>query len=224
LLDWELISRFGGILLIDLILSGDNAVVIAMAARRLEGRNRRRAILWGAGGAVGLRLAFASVITLITDLPFLRAVGGLLLFWIAWKLLHDDHAEGEKVDAGQGVLDAIKIIILADVVMSLDNVLALVAVSGGNIGLLAIGLALTIPLVIWGSQILMSIMDRLPWIMYLGAGILIYVAVEMIFNDAALHDYLQPLAGAEWLIGLSVAVVFTVFAWMWDHRTGKTTG
>ena len=218
MLDWEIISRFGGVLLIDLILSGDNAVVIAMAARRLEGRNRKRAILWGAGGAVGLRLVFASMITLITDLPFLRAIGGLLLFWIAWRLVHDDHEEGEKVEAGQSVWDAVKIIIMADVVMSLDNVLALVAVSGGNIALLALGIALTIPLVIWGSQLLVALMDRLPWLVYLGAGVLIYVAVEMIFQDVALHDYLEPILGIDRLISLASAILFVAVAWLWDRR------
>src|ERR671916_2872415 len=145
-LNGEILARFLGVLGVDLLLAGDNAVVIAMAARNLEGSNRRKAIILGAGGAVVLRLIFAAIITYLLLIPFLQAAGGLLLLWIAWKLVNEDHGgEEEEVQAGESQWEAIRIIILADVVMSLDNVIALVGVSEGDLLLLATGIALTIP-------------------------------------------------------------------------------
>src|SRR5215204_972004 len=149
------------VLAVNLILSGDNAVVIAMAARSLQGSQRRQAIIWGAAGAVALRLVFAAIISFLLEIPFLQVAGGLLLIWIAWKLVHDEPEEGEeKVEAGQSVWQAIRIIIVADAVMSLDNVIALVGAAriGGevNFWLLVIGLATTIPLVVFGAALLAS--------------------------------------------------------------------
>ncbi|MDQ4105942.1 MAG: YjbE family putative metal transport protein, partial [Actinomycetota bacterium] len=154
-LSGELVARFLGVLAIDLILSGDNAVVIALAVRQLEGKTRRRAIFWGAMGAVGLRLIFAAVVTYLLVIPFLQAVAALLLIWIAWKLLFQDDGGDDHggFEAGTSIWGAIKIIIVADVIMSLDNVVALVGVSGGNLWLLVFGLLLTIPLIVYGSQI-----------------------------------------------------------------------
>jgi YjbE family integral membrane protein len=221
-LNGEMLARFLGVVGVDLILAGDNAVVIAMAARRLEGANRRRAIIWGAAGAVGLRLAFAAVVTYLILIPFLQLAGGLLLLWIAWKLVHEDPDEEDKVQAGESTWEAIRIIIIADAVMSLDNVIALVGVSGGSLPLIALGIALTIPLVIYGSALLTSLLDRFPLLVYAGAGLLVYIAVEMFFNDAAIHAYLEPLAGVEWIIGLFAAAVFVAIAWLWTRRTGET--
>ena len=220
-LNGEILARFLGVLGVDLLLAGDNAVVIAMAARNLEGSNRRKAIILGAGGAVVLRLIFAAIITYLLLIPFLQAAGGLLLLWIAWKLVNEDPNEEEKVQAGESTWEAVKIIILADVVMSLDNVIALVGVSGGNLLLLAAGIALTIPLVIFGSALLTSLLSRFPILVYAGAGLLVYIAVEMLFQDVFLHDYLEPLANVEWLIALGTAAVFTTIAWLWVRRTRK---
>ncbi|MDQ3924284.1 MAG: TerC family protein [Actinomycetota bacterium] len=220
-LNGEILARFLGVLGVDLLLAGDNAVVIAMAARNLEGSNRRKAIILGAGGAVVLRLIFAAIITYLLLIPFLQAAGGLLLLWIAWKLVNEDPNEEEKVQAGESTWEAVKIIILADVVMSLDNVIALVGVSGGNLLLLAAGIALTIPLVIFGSALLTSLLSRFPILVYAGAGLLVYIAVEMLFQDVFLHDYLEPLANIEWLIGVGTAAVFTAIAWLWMRHTRK---
>ena len=215
---------FVGLLLVlgvDLILAGDNAVVIAMAARRLEGSQRRQAILWGTAGAVALRLAFASIVIYLLAVPFLQAVGGLLLFWIAWKLVHDDHDEAGKVQAGTSTWEAIRIIIVADAVMSLDNVIALVGAAGGDFWLLAIGITITIPLVIFGSALLASLLDRFPVLVYAGAGLLVYIAVEMLFKDIALREYLEPYESVEWLIATVAVALFLAFAWLWARRTGE---
>jgi YjbE family integral membrane protein len=224
----EWFGRLLGVLVVNLILSGDNAVVIAMAARTLEGANRRKAIFWGAAGAVILRLLFAGVITLLLEVPLLQVVGGLLLVWIAWKLIHEgDGGEGdeEKVKAGSSTWQAVRIIIVADAVMSLDNVIALVQAAriGGevDISLLVIGLATTIPLVIFGAALLTSLLDRFPFLVYLGAGLLIYLAVEMIFADKLTHPYLEYYESIEWIIGLGAAVIFMVVAWLWARRSSS---
>ena len=223
----EWLSRLVGVLVVNLILSGDNAVVIAMAARTLEGANRRRAIIWGAAGAVILRLLFAAVITFLIQIPFLQVVGGLLLIWIAWKLIHDSEPEDDKVEAGQSAWDAIKIIIVADAVMSLDNVIALVQaarIDGQvSVSLIVIGLATTIPLVVFGAALLTSLLNRFPVLVYLGAGLLVYLAIEMFFSDVFLHHYLEPFASIEWIIGVGSALVFTAVAWLWSRRAGSGT-
>jgi YjbE family integral membrane protein len=228
----EWFGRLLGVLVVNLILSGDNAVVIAMAARTLEGANRKKAIIWGAAGAVILRLLFAGVITLLLEVPLLQVVGGLLLVWIAWKLIHeDDGGEGdeEKVKAGSSTWQAVRIIIVADAVMSLDNVIALVQAAriGGqvDISLLVIGLATTIPLVIFGAALLTSLLNRFPFLVYAGAGLLIYLAVEMLFADKVTHPYLKHYHSIEWIIGLAAAVIFMLVAWLWARRSsGEDAG
>ncbi|HEX2728347.1 MAG TPA: TerC family protein [Rubrobacteraceae bacterium] len=223
----EILAGLVSVLVVNLILSGDNAVVIAMAARQLEGANRRRAIFWGAGGAVVLRLIFAAIVTFLLQIPFLQVVGGLLLIWIAWQLVHDSHDDNDegKVKAGQSAWDAIRIIIIADAVMSLDNVIALVQAAriGGEVNfvLLGVGLITTIPLVVFGAALLTSLLDRFPILVYLGAGLLIYLAVEMLFADVFLHEYLKPYESIEWIIGVTAAAVFMVVAWLVTRRAGE---
>ena len=225
-LSGELFARFLGVLAIDLILSGDNAVVIALAVRQLEGKTRKRAIFWGATGAVALRLFFAAIVTYLLRIPLLQAVAALLLVWIAWRLLYETPGGDEdedKVEAGGSVWDAIRIIIIADAVMSLDNVVALVGVSGGNLWLLVFGLALTIPLIIWGSTILSALMDRFSWLVYVGSGILIYVAVEMFFKDRIIKDYAgEAVHGIEWLIALTFTALFIGAALLWERRSNRS--
>ena len=219
----EWLSGLVAVLVVNLILSGDNAVVIAMAARTLEGANRRKAIIYGAAGAVILRLIFAAIITFLLKIPFLQVVGGLLLIWIAWKLIHDSEPEEGKIEAGQSTWEAIRIIIVADAVMSLDNVIALVQAArvGGevSVSLLVIGLATTVPLVVFGAALLTSLLNRFPILVYLGAALLVYLAVEMFFSDVFLHHYLEPYKSIEWIIGIAAAALFTAVAWLWTRRS-----
>jgi YjbE family integral membrane protein len=224
----EWFGRLFGVLIVNLILSGDNAVVIAMAARTLEGANRKKAIIYGAAGAVVLRLIFAGVITLLLEVPLLQVAGGFLLVWIAWGLIHedDDDDEGEEVKAGSSTWQAVRIIIVADAVMSLDNVIALVQAAriGGEVDfmLLVIGLATTIPLVIFGAALLTSLLNRFPILVYAGAGLLVYLAVEMVFADKVLHPYLEHYESIEWIIGLVAAGIFVVVAWLWARRSNPS--
>ena len=217
----EMIGRFFGVLLIDLILSGDNAVVIALAVRSLPEHLRRRAILLGVAGAVGLRLLFVFIISLLISLPYLQIVGGLALIWVAWRLVQEDDEE-QDVKAGSGLWSAVGIIMVADVVMSLDNVIALVGVSGGNVVLVGIGIALTIPLIIFGASILSYIMTRFPILVYLGAGLLVYVAVELMFDDRSTigEAISHATEGYHVVIALAAALIFTAIAYLFTRREG----
>jgi YjbE family integral membrane protein len=227
LLTGEWFGRLLEVLIVNLILSGDNAVVIAMAARTLEGANRKKAIVLGAAGAVVLRLVFAGIITLLLEVPLLQVAGGLLLVWIAWGLIQSDDGDDEdKVKAGRSIWHAVRIIIVADAVMSLDNVIALVQAAriGGEVefSLLVIGLATTVPLVIFGAALLTSLLNRFPILVYGGAGLLVYLAVEMLFQDKVLHPYLEHFQSIEWLIGVIAAAVFIAIAWLWTQRSSPT--
>ena len=211
------------VLAVNLVLSGDNAVVIAMAARSLQGNQRRQAIIWGAAGAVILRLFFALIISFLLNIPFLLVVGGLLLIWIAWKLVAEESEHGEeKIEAAQSAWQAIRIIIVADAVMSLDNVIALVgaATIRGELNwtLMIIGLATTIPLVVFGAALLTRLLDRFPILIYAGAALLVYIAVEMFFQDDAIHHYLEAFVRFETFIALGAAILFAAFAWLWKKR------
>src|SRR5699024_3743552 len=174
-MDTQFWFGFFNIIILDLVLSGDNAVVIGMAARKLPDRQRKQVMLYGTGAAVLLRVTLTLIAVWLLKVPLLKTVGGLLLIWIAIKLLAD---EGEEADihVGQGLRSAIKTIIVADIVMSLDNVLAVAGAAHGNFWLVLFGLALSIPLLMWGSKTVASIMNRLPWLVYVGAGILAYTA------------------------------------------------
>lgn len=183
---------------INILLSGDNAVVIALASRSLPDRQRRQAMFFGAGAAIVLRILIAFVVSYLLDLPLLKVVGGALLLWIAVKLiLGDDSGHGDIV-APSGLWHAVRIIALADVVMSLDNVLAVSAAAGGHYALFIFGLLLSIPLVIAGSQIIVAAIERLPVLVWVGGALLGWVAGEMIVGDSVLRRFLVPsLDGGE---------------------------
>lgn len=186
-------SAIISIIVIDLILSGDNAVVIGMAARRLSPENRRRAIIFGGAGAVGLRILFTAMAALLLGVPYLQAIGGLLLLWIAYKLVRPQHNEAHVGEAGS-LAEAIRTIILADVVMSLDNILAVGGAAHGDIRLLLFGLVLSIPILLLGSELVSRMLGRFPFLLYLGAFVLILTAVGMILEDDIVHDQFETSA------------------------------
>ncbi|AMO23134.1 TerC family protein [Ramlibacter solisilvae] len=178
------------IIWINIILSGDNAVVIAMAARALPPHQQRQAILWGSGAAVVLRIVLTVVAAQLMALPWLQIVGGLLLLWIGVQLLgeEDDDEEGDSKSYGS-LGAAVRTILIADLVMSLDNVIAVAAAAQGSTTLLIIGLAISIPLVIFGSTLMIKLMERFPIIVVLGAALIGWVGGETIVADAILKDY-----------------------------------
>ncbi|GAB6932648.1 TerC family protein [Calditerricola satsumensis] len=189
------------IILIDLILAGDNAVVIALAVRGLPPRQRKMAIIWGTAGAVIFRGLLTLVAVWLLKIPFLQLVGGVLLMWIAVKLMKDEEEKPQEHAESLSFWAAMRTIIIADVIMSLDNVLAIAGVSKGDWVLIFIGLAVSIPLVIYGSKLLSGLMKRYPIIITLGAAILGWTAGEMMAHDlerlvTLTFDWLLPIAGA----------------------------
>ena len=179
------------IIWIDLLLSGDNAVVIALACRSLPEKQRRWGILLGAGAAVGLRIIFALVVSYLLGVPLLKVAGGLLLLWIAVKLVTDGDGEAHHVEASDSLWKAVRTIAIADAVMSLDNVVAIAAASRGHPELFIFGLLLTIPLIIAGSQLVMALLTRFPIMVWAGAALLGWIAGEMVVGDVVSLQYMQ---------------------------------
>jgi len=177
---------------INIVLSGDNAVVIALAARSLPAKQQNAAILWGSGAAVVMRIILTIFAVALLTLPWLKLVGSLLLFWIGVKLLIPED-EGKNVNASDNLISAIKTILIADLVMSIDNVIAVAAAAQGSLTLLILGLAISIPLVIFGSTLLLHLMERWPVIITIGGGLLGFVAGEMLVTDPALKGWLAGL-------------------------------
>jgi YjbE family integral membrane protein len=177
---------------VNLILSGDNAVVIALAARSLPARQQKAAVLWGSGAAVVMRIILTIFAVALLTLPWLKLVGSLLLFWIGIKLLVPED-QSEDINASDNLIAAIKTILIADLVMSIDNVIAVAAAAQGSMTLLVLGLAISIPLVIFGSTLLLHLMERWPIIITIGGGLLGFVAGEMLVTDPALKGWLSGL-------------------------------
>ena len=212
----DLIGPIFSIVILDLVLSGDNAVVIGMAARRLSLENRRRAIIWGGAGAIGLRVLFTAMAALLLGVPYLQAIGGVLLLWIAYRLLRPEHHAAHVGEAGS-LREAIRTIVLADVVMSLDNILAVGGAAHGNVGLLLFGLFLSIPIILFGSALVARLLGRFPILVYLGAFVLIQTAVTMVLEDALVHDRWEATTLANMLITVVATVAIVGAAW-WVQR------
>ncbi len=206
------------ILSIDILLSGDNAVVIAMASRSLPAAQRRQAIIGGSAAAVALRITFCLVITSVMSIPYLKVIGGLMLLYIGVKLVIPEPAsDGDVVSAKAHVWAAIRTILIADAVMSLDNVVAIAAAAHGSVLLIALGLVISIPLIVFGSQLVLGVLNRFPLLIALGGGLLGWIAGEIILTDPALVSHLpydaHKIAGvAEPSLALFVMVVGSVLA------------
>jgi len=222
---------------VNIVLSGDNAVVIALAARSLPERQQKLAILWGAGAAVVLRIILTVFAVALLALPWLKIIGGLLLFWIGIKLLIPEDG-GDDIDASDNLIAAIKTILIADLVMSLDNVIAVAAAAGGSMTLLILGLAISIPLVVFGATLLVHLMERYPVIITIGAALIGMVAGEMLVTDPALADWMagwgiqfndgKPTIGElklELVAGaVGAAVVVLWGKWLAKRQEGRSAG
>lgn len=211
------------IIWINIILSGDNAVVIALAARSLPPHQQKKAILFGSGAAVVLRIILTVVAAMLLQLSFLQVVGGLLLLWIGVQLLSEEEEDEGQAKEGGGLMVAVRTILIADLVMSLDNVIAVAAAAKGNTILLLLGLAISIPLVIFGSTLMIKLMERFPIIVTLGAALIGWVGGETIVSDVALKEvaaanpwlhYVAAAAGA-------IAVVLVGRALQKRHATAE---
>jgi len=210
-MDGDFWVSFFNIFMIDLVLSGDNAIVIGMACRGLPHKQQRIAVFYGTLGAVLLRVGLTSMATWMLDIPLIKAVGGGLLLWIAMKLLFLNGEESSDVTRSQNVGQAVKTIILADFIMSLDNVLAVGGAAHGDLFLVMFGLGLSIPLLVWGSRLVARLMERFTVLLYAGAGILAYTASQMCLEDPYIWKLANPyILNMNWLPTLmALALVCT---------------
>lgn len=213
----EFFGALLGIMMVNIVLSGDNAVVIALASRALPPKQQKMAILWGSVGAIGLRVVLTVVAVVLLHIPYVQFIGGVLLVWIAAKLLLEEEG-GENIEASGSMWKAVKTIIIADLIMSLDNTLAIAAVAKGDYVLLALGLALSVPLIVFGSQIIVKIMDRFPIIVYAGAGLIAWTAGEMMAGDRLLAAYAGMVPA--WLLPALITVA-VIAAGVWHKKFRK---
>jgi len=216
-------AALGSIILANIVLSGDNAVVIAMAARSLPAHQQKKAIFWGSAAAIVMRIVLTLIAVEMLKWPYLKIIGALLLLYIGISLLSEggDDEEGHKEIGGLGA--AIRTILVADLVMSLDNVLAVAAAAKGNTPLLVIGLAVSIPLIIFGSTLLLKVMDRFPIIITLGAALLGFLAGEMFLTDPAVTARFGEISHDVINFAAAGGAVFVVVVGQWMQRRGRTS-
>lgn len=205
-LSMDFLVALGSIIILDLVLGGDNAVVIAMASRDLPNAIRRKAIYVGTCGAIVIRLLMTFLAAWILTIPYLQAVGGLLLIPIAIKLLKPS-GEEKEISSCDNFWTAIKTIIVADVAMGVDNVLAVAGAADGHFGLIVIGLLISVPIIVWGSQLIGALMEKYPALIFIGSGILAWTSGSMIIHDKNLGEYISNVTG-----GLEYIVPFLVTA------------
>ncbi|WP_426664285.1 TerC family protein [Rhodanobacter aciditrophus] len=216
----SLLSGLFTIVLLDLVLAGDNAIVIALAARRLPKALQRRAVFWGSFGAVAVRIVLTAAVVWLLKLPGLMLAGGLLLLPIAWKLLTQDDTPHE-ISAAGSFWGALRTIIVADALMGLDNVLAIAGAARGEMLLVVLGLLISVPLVVWGSTLILKLVERFPVIVYLGAGAIAWTAGRMIAHDHLLHGWFDPHAWAGYLLDAVLVAGVCGGSW-WMRRRRRT--
>lgn len=204
------------IIAIDILLGGDNAIVIALACRRLPEEQRRLGIFWGVVGAIGLRIILIFFALQLLAIPFLKIVGGALLLWIGVKLLQpEDGGEHGKIEGSTHLWGAIRTIIVADAVMSLDNVIAVAAAAKGDLSLVIFGILLSIPIVVWGSKFVLKLMDRLPVVITFGGALLGWIAGDMLLGDAMVKPHLEGQPGWLKYAASSAGAVSVVLVGSW---------
>jgi len=204
------------IIAIDIVLGGDNAVVIALACRRLPPDLRRKGIFWGVFGAIALRVVLIFFAVSLLKVPYLKIVGALLLVWIGVKMMIPQDDDGHDVDASTHLWGAVKTVIVADAVMSLDNVIAIAAASKDSMVLVVFGLVISVPIIVWGSKLVLMLMDRFPMVITLGAALLGWIAGDMAIRDVVLKDWvaaqalpllwIAPVAGALLIVALGKVI------------------
>jgi YjbE family integral membrane protein len=212
------LSALLAIVLIDLVLAGDNAIVIALAARNLPPHLQKRAIIWGTVGAIAVRTLMTIGVVWLLKIPGLMAIGGLGLVWIAYRLLAPGgHEEGHDGPAASTFFGAMKTIVIADALMGVDNVLGVAGAAQGNMLLVVLGLLISVPIVVWGSTIVLKLVERFPVITYLGAGVLAYTAAHMIVSEPLLDAVFDPSL-VNRLVAYGVLIVGVLAAGWWATR------
>ncbi|MDD3270010.1 MAG: TerC family protein [Syntrophomonadaceae bacterium] len=201
----ETLFALASIVVIDIVLGGDNAILIALASKNLAVEQRKKAMFWGVIGAVGVRAALTTVALYLLKIPLLQFAGGVLLVWIALKLLLEE--KQVECESASCLSEAIKIIIVADVVMGIDNVIAIAGAAHGSVLMVVLGLAISVPIIVWGSTFILKWMEKYPAIVYLGAGILAWTAGQMIASDPIIAREIGVyIPYLEWLLPLLVLI------------------
>lgn len=201
----ETLFALASIVVIDIVLGGDNAILIALASKNLAVEQRKKAMFWGVIGAVGVRAALTTVALYLLKIPLLQFAGGVLLVWIALKLLLEE--KQVECESASCLSEAIKIIIVADVVMGIDNVIAIAGAAHGSVLMVVLGLAISVPIIVWGSTFILKWMEKYPAIVYLGAGILAWTAGQMIASDPIIAREIGfYIPYFEWLLPLLVLI------------------
>jgi YjbE family integral membrane protein len=225
-IDWAVIAQ---IIMIDILLGGDNAVVIALACRNLHPNQRRKGIMWGTAGAIVLRIALVAFAVTLLQIPFLKFTGGILLLWIGYKLMvQSEDDDGHELEASDKLWAAVKTIIVADIAMSVDNVIAIAGAAGQvdaahhQFGYIVFGLLVSIPLIVGGSQIVLYLIDRFPWIVTMGAGLLGWIAGGMIFFDPGLIKYFgEGIENYATVAGIVAAVGVMIYGEVMKRQKKK---
>jgi len=209
-LDFEFISQILIIIGIDIVLGGDNAIVIALACRNLPVAKRNKAIFLGTGLAIVVRILLTILAVYLLMIPYLQLIGGLFLIYIAYNLLTDEDDESNKIRSGATLFQAVRTIVVADLVMGFDNVLAVAGAAGGEIILVIIGLFISIPIIVWGSKIILKFMERFPVIIYIGAGILGLTAGKMITHEERIQPLLEAYKYSDYIIPIITILIVLI--------------
>jgi YjbE family integral membrane protein len=214
----DFLSGLLAIILLDLVLAGDNAIVIALAARNLPRQIQKKAVMWGTVGAIVVRLLMTAIVVYLLKLPGLMLAGGLLLLPIAWKLLQPEKASTHEVDAASSFWSAMRTIIIADALMGLDNVLAIAGASKGHMLLVVIGLAISVPLVVWGSTLILRLIERFPVVIYIGAAAIAWTSARMIAHDHWLSPWFDAHSWTRYALDAVLVVGICVAGWLMQRR------
>jgi len=224
LLSPQFFSALLAIVVIDLVLAGDNAIVIALAARKLPTELRNKAIVWGTVGAIVVRAAMSLAVVALLRIPGLQGAGGLLLLWIAYRLLappdesDSSGAEGMQVT---GFWPAIRTIVIADTIMGLDNVLGVAGAAQGSFLLVILGLLISVPIMVWGSSLILRFVDRYPAIIYLGAGVLAWTAAVMLINEPLAEDWITTRPWLPWVVYVVLIGGVLLAGWLRNRARGE---
>ncbi|MRG29748.1 MULTISPECIES: TerC family protein [Laceyella] len=213
----EFFTALLSIVIIDLVLAGDNAIVIGLAARNLPKDKQKQVIIWGTLGAVVIRVLATLAVVWLLKIPGLLLIGGIILTWIAFKLLIEE--KDHDVKAADSMWAAIRTIIIADAVMGLDNVLAVAGAAHGDFLLVVLGLIISVPIVVWGSTVFLKLMDKYPWIIYIGSGVLAFTAAKMIVDEKLIKAYFEEPSIKYGFIILLVAAVLLLGRWFKQRQS-----
>lgn len=216
-------SGLASIVLIDLVLAGDNAIVIALAARNLAPRLQTRAILWGMFGAIAVRVAMTIAVVYLLKIPGLMLIGGVILLPIAWRLLRHEDEQRHPVHVARGFWGAMTTIVIADALMGLDNVLGIAGASKGHLGLVVLGLLISIPLVICGSTLILKLIARWPVVIYIGAATIAWAAARMVTQDDLIDDWFDAHDPLRYAVDVMFVIGIVALGW-WAQRRGQQGG